>query len=466
MASHANELLPPLRSGEIIIGGGHQEELGVGQTYTLERYDPKTHTFEGFGCLDWKRVLANAMQLADGRVIITGNHYASDAIGCYDGNSQVQHVKDVVQPRSNPHILRTSDDDAIIVGAFDNYDKQLDSVWADRLKGDAFRVPLLDEWQLVYTDVIYTNESCAMGDGAYLLMVKNKGGQLGFVVARDTCFTLLQMECPVPMNCQWGPVRYEGHAVVDSLRRRAYVIGVDSLYSRQYILAIDYARQPARLTLYHADTPEIATPTSAVVTPGGDLIVAGGIAGNNFKPRADVWLYHFGTQPQIANTNLPLWLWLLMCGIGVAALAYIYIHYKQKQTTAKGPSPNDQTTNTPNDQELMQRICQVIEHDQRYLTQRLRLSDIAVELGVSVAVLADCIDRQRHYTFARLIAEYRVNHTQRLLAEQPDMKLSSLIAESGFTSESTFFRTFKAVTGQSPKEWLAQQEAKAIDNTK
>ena len=36
------------------------------------------------------------------------------------------------------------------------------------------------------------------------------------------------------------------------------------------------------------------------------------------------------------------------------------------------------------------------------------------------------------------------------------MKLAAVFAESGFTSESTFFRTFKTVTGLSPKEWLAQ----------
>ena len=105
----------------------------------------------------------------------------------------------------------------------------------------------------------------------------------------------------------------------------------------------------------------------------------------------------------------------------------------------------------------MELICQVIERDRQYLTSRLRLSDIAVELGVNVTALAECIDRQRHCTFAQLIAEYRVRHVQQLLSEHPDMKLSAVIAESGFTSESTFFRSFKAVTGLSPKEWLAQR---------
>ena len=101
--NHDNGFAVVLRSGEVIIGGGHDEPLGIGQTFMVERYSPLTHTFEGFGCLDRRRVLANATQLADGRVIISGNHYAADAIGCYDGRSQVEHVKEVVLGRSNPY---------------------------------------------------------------------------------------------------------------------------------------------------------------------------------------------------------------------------------------------------------------------------------------------------------------------------------------------------------------------------
>lgn len=173
---HDNGFAVVLRSGEVLIGGGHSEELGVGQTYTLERYNPVAHTFEGFGCLDRRRVLANATQLADGCVIICGNHYANDAVGCYDGQPQVEHVKSLRQGRSNPYILPVAADDALILGANDIYDRRSDTVWVDRLKGDAFRVPLLEQWRLVYTDQPFTSTACAMADNSYLLMATNGGG--------------------------------------------------------------------------------------------------------------------------------------------------------------------------------------------------------------------------------------------------------------------------------------------------
>ena len=104
----------------------------------------------------------------------------------------------------------------------------------------------------------------------------------------------------------------------------------------------------------------------------------------------------------------------------------------------------------------MQRITRLMDEQQLYLRSRLKQSDIAAELGVSTASITDCIDSCRGITFPQLLAEYRVRHAQQLLSKHPDIKLAVLLEESGFTSESTFFRTFKTVTGLSPKEWLAQ----------
>ena len=470
--AHDNGFAVTLPSGEVIIGGGHTEPLGVGQSFLIERYMPANHTFEGFGCLDHRRVLANATLLTDGRVIIAGNHYADDAIGCYDGQGQVLHVKAVRQGRSNPYILPIADDNAIIVGSHDVHDSQPDTVWVDQVKGDAFRVPLLETWRPVYTDQPFSSLACSIGNHSYLLTAFDKEGQLGIIVvnggngksdlAGESIFSLLPTSCPIPMQSPFGPILYKGPIVVDQQRRRGYVVGVDSLYRRQYVLAIDYARRPAALTLYYTDTLEHSSTTIPIVTPDGDLILAGGITDNNYKPVASVWLYRFGTPSSTAFSLASLksiWLW-----VGVALLllfVFLYIIIYRSRSTCRHESQDETSVNNAEEniesgEELMSRICQWIESDQRYLTQRLKPTDMAIDLGVSVAELNDCISRQRHCTFAQLIAEYRVGHAQRLLTDDPEMKLVAVIEQSGFSSESTFFRSFKAVTGLSPKEWLAQ----------
>lgn len=465
---------------EVIIGGGHSEPLGIGQTFMLERYTPATHSFEGFGCLDRRRVLSSGIQLDDGRVIIAGNHYTNDDIACYDGRSQVQWVKGVTQGRSNPYILKTAKDNAIIIRNHDIYQSPLDTIWADQVSGDAFRVPLLEQWSLLYFDLPFSSDACSIGEYSYLLTANKptpdpsllRGGsrvdlpshvgegsgvglpQLAIVLVSDTCFSLLPTATPIPMQCEFGPIFYRGPIIIDKKHQRGYIIGVDSLPSRQYVLAVDYAQEPAGLTLYYTDTLEAATTTIPVVTPEGDLILAGGIQKDNYKPMSAVWLYHFATDP--ASSLAPLQrvretvegkeLWVLVAVVvAIAALAYIYIVRRKKR-------PGRQVS----DDELMERILQLIEEDNRYL-KNLRLSDIANDLGVSAATIAECIRNNRGCTLAQLLAEYRVRHAQKLITDNPELKLAVVIAESGFTSESTFFRTFKAVTGKSPKEWLLGQ---------
>lgn len=59
--------------GKVLLAGGHEKELGIGQTFTLELYDPTTHSFKGYGCLDKKRCFAAALPLDSGRIVISGN---------------------------------------------------------------------------------------------------------------------------------------------------------------------------------------------------------------------------------------------------------------------------------------------------------------------------------------------------------------------------------------------------------
>lgn len=456
---HDNGFSVVLRSGEVIIGGGHDEPLGVGQTFLVERYTPATHAFEGFGCLDRRRTMANAVQLADGRVIISGNHFAADAIACYDGNSQVKHVKDVTRGTSRPWILPTAAADAVIVGCRDTRQQPLDTVWAERVEGDAFRVPLLEQYQLLYHDHPFAPDNCFIGDEergdySYLLPATDKDGQLVIVLMRDTCFTLLPTACTIPMRSRWGPVEWSSPVVVDRKHRCGYVFGYDSVaYNRQYVLRIDYASQPARLTVYYTDELANSTDVIPVLSPDGDLILAGGIANNNYKPSATVWRYHFGTETAAASDGLPVWLWGLVCLAAIAVIVYliIYVRSRRSRPVATVPVQADDTA-----KELMQRITRLMDEQQLYLRSRLKQSDIAAELGVSTASITDCIDSCRGITFPQLLAEYRVRHAQQLLSKHPDIKLAVLLEESGFTSESTFFRTFKTVTGLSPKEWLAQ----------
>lgn len=474
---HDNGLAVPLTAGKVLLAGGHSEPLGIGQSYLVESYDPASHTCTGFSSLYTKRTLAQGIELDSGRVVIVGNHFHHDAIELFDGRKTFSLVKEVAVERMCPYIFRTSDGDVIILGAHDTRYQPVGSSTVDRMKGTPFSVPLLDEWQPMPFERSFSSDVSFIGDEqkgdySYLLPVVNSDRQLAISLVRDTVFTLLPTDCVIPMAPFGDSILYDSPAIVHRQAQRAYVVGRD-MRNRYYFLTIDYAQMPAgpsvitrsqeeawqaKLKLLYTDPMPDMGCTIPVLTPDGNLVITGGVntSHDNFAPLSTVWLVHVnGEAPVIAESCSSAWLWVIVAVALLSALAYIIINRKRHKPIAESPSEN-QAPATPSDEELMQRICQSIEQDRQYLTSRLRLSDIAVELGVSVTTLTDCIQSQRHCTFAQLIAEYRVHYAQQLLSENPEMKLYAVIAESGFTSESTFFRSFKAVTGLSPKEWLTQ----------
>lgn len=86
--THDNGFAVQLSSGKVLIGGGHERNLGIGQSFEVELYDPLTHTCEGFGSLDTKRAMASALALDGNRAVIAGNWHHDDAIEMYDGHDE------------------------------------------------------------------------------------------------------------------------------------------------------------------------------------------------------------------------------------------------------------------------------------------------------------------------------------------------------------------------------------------
>lgn len=113
-----------------------------------------------------------------------------------------------------------------------------------------------------------------------------------------------------------------------------------------------------------------------------------------------------------------------------------------------------------NCKELMNRIIQLMETQHPYLNPELKVSDIADTLGVHRNAVSACINSQQCCSFSQFVNNYRLRHAQKLLLETSDMKISTVGMESGFANERSFFRSFKASTGQTPKEWKDQQSKK------
>lgn len=473
--THDNGFAVELSTGKVLIGGGHERNLGIGQSFEVELYDPLTHTCEGFSSLDTKRALASAMALDDGAALITGNWHHDDAIEMYDGKGGFHPVKGVSCGRANPYILRTAKDDAIIFSSLDSTAAFTPCPVIDRLHGESYREPLLEEWGLLneyehMPSAAFIGDE-AKGDYSYLLMVENEAGQAAIARVTNGEFSLLPTDAPIPMSYRWGGIAYGALIFANRQHRRAYLLGTDTLQYHKpqdtghiYIVAIDYAQVPAHLTFGYTDVLQGLDIRKAVMTPDGDLILAGGIpAENNFKPTAATWLLHVSPHAQAAKTGLPWWAWTLI-SLVLAALAtwlMLFARHRKKHPTLETPAVKPLEENhviTDNsegeeDAQLMRRICQLMEEQQLYLNPDLKVTDVADALGTTRVAVSNCIRSQRGCTFPQLVNTYRVALAQQLLNSQPDIKLTEVWTAAGFSSESSFYRIFKALTGTTPTDW-------------
>ena len=447
-----------LKSGKVLLAGGFKDNLGISQSHEVEMYDPVTHHFDGFGCLDQKRASAVAIELDSGKVLITGNWYADDGMECFDGQTSFSYVKAIRQPRYLPHLFRTSDGDILVVAGYDTKGQPIDSLIVERMKGEPFHALLFDTWRPLQYDLALRSDESFIGDDTYLMPVQDKDGQVAIAEVRDTVFSLLPTDQTIPMASKWGKISYYTPVYADSLHRRGYVMGCDST-GRQYALCIDYAKRPAEFVLFYTDPlTDGITITIPVMTDEGDLMLTGikqvTKPNFNFYPSAQVWLLHLATDDQEASvSNHYYWLWVLL---GLAALVIIAIGTalsKRRSSASEQPSAPQPVI----DDELMQRIVQLMEQEKPYLSSELKVSDLADRLGTNSRNISDCIRNSTDNTFANFINAYRIDHAKQLMSNHPDMKISEVFLSSGFANETTFFRIFKAATGMTPNEWKASR---------
>ena len=467
-----------LKSGKVLLAGGCEQPTGIGQTYTAELYDPQTHTFRGFGNMHQKRVWASALELDSGQVVIAGNWYQKDGIelfheaqsgsGDYKGKSSFSYVKDVTAERSTPYIFRMADGDALIIGSNDIKGDTIHSTFADRLKGDTLHIPLFQSWQPLkistHDDAMSFIGDEAEGDYTSLMPVQNSTGQVAIARVSDTDFSLLSTVCPIPMSCQGDAIEYFTNVIVDRQAHRAYLLGISTNYHAAseknplYVLCIDYDQTStnggAPMTLYYTQPLEVVPNSTPLLTPKGNLLIAGGLTGSsNYTPSNDVWLLRVGGEPEVASSNKSFWTWILLGIVVLAAILWAIRWRKQKPTSATPEPIATQETAEEDVPHLMQHINSIMESQKLYKNSELKLSDLANAVGSNRRAVSDCINSQVGCSFNQYVNTFRTEHAKRIIRQYPDRKLSDIYVESGFANETSFFRTFKALTGMTPKEW-------------
>jgi len=454
--THDNGFSLPLCSGQVLIGGGHAEPLGIGHTYSVEMYDPDTHSFRGFGCMDTKRCFASAAQLESGQVVISGNWYqGADNVEVFDGHKSFVHQKEVSQPRSRPFILPISKDDVLILSGVDKRAEPFDTIVVDRLQGAPLMVPLFERWKPNECEEDKNCDAYFIGEGvngvySYLLPVENKDSEQALCRIDGTDFSLLATDAPIPLEHDGHPIRYQD-LQMDREVLRAYLFGFTPENGNVYVLSADLSTTPAALTLYYATgLPAHVYYRRPVLTSEGNLLLAGGKAypddvfDDNFSPHAMALLLPMGRYEDTTGTGAS-WLWWLLGCATATGITVLILKRRRHEAPVPGGANYDHS--------LIQRLTRLMEDQKPFLNSALKLQDVADLLGTNRTYITDNIKAATGQSFTQFVNTYRVKYAKELLSSHPEEKISAIWAESGFATESSFFRTFKAVTGTTPSEW-------------
>jgi AraC-like DNA-binding protein len=270
------------------------------------------------------------------------------------------------------------------------------------------------------------------------------------------------------MESPWGQIEYKAPIVVDRNAKRAYMVGISKKLGEniKYVLCIDYGKQDAaQLTLYYTnELPEYEF--NMMLDSDGNLVMSGGSMYDNFKPSAAVYLLPLGkcgNSNSPCNFHLSSFIPWIVGGFVLLLLVFIVLRRRKKHLDEESEihaNMIDEESDISSRPVLMENISKLMEEQKMFLNSDLKVSDIAAELGTNSRYVSNCIKLGKNVTFKQFVNGYRVDYAKQLMRQHPDMKLAVVGLKSGFSNEMTFFRTFKAYTGKTPKEWVLQFEEK------
>lgn len=88
----------------------------------------------------------------------------------------------------------------------------------------------------------------------------------------------------------------------------------------------------------------------------------------------------------------------------------------------------------------------------------LKLSDVAKELNVLPHTLSQYLNDNLNKSFSLFINEFRIEEAKSLLISDNNYTIEAIGYDSGFNSKSTFFTSFKKITGITPSKYREQNK--------
>ncbi|KAB1231594.1 helix-turn-helix domain-containing protein [Chryseobacterium viscerum] len=136
-------------------------------------------------------------------------------------------------------------------------------------------------------------------------------------------------------------------------------------------------------------------------------------------------------------------------------ISFLLIYYAKNKTLISVPNKEKYINKIDEKlvKEIQEKINILFETRKIYTNPDLTLSILAKELNVRPQLLSQFINDNLNKSFTQFINEYRIDEAKRLLKESTQLKIDAVGFESGFNSSSTFYSSFKKITGTTPSNY-------------
>ena len=108
---------------------------------------------------------------------------------------------------------------------------------------------------------------------------------------------------------------------------------------------------------------------------------------------------------------------------------------------------------------LFDQVRQLIEGENLFLDTHLTLKYLAQQLDTNTKYLSQAINHCSGQNFQQFINDYRIKEVKDRLQQRAHLQLTlfGVAQQCGFKNKSTFYKVFKEMTGQTPREFLELQ---------
>jgi AraC-like DNA-binding protein len=126
------------------------------------------------------------------------------------------------------------------------------------------------------------------------------------------------------------------------------------------------------------------------------------------------------------------------------------------------PSVTTKVIDAETIQKTLAALEKVVHQDRMFLNPELTLNDVVNASNIPQKTISAVLNQHAGKSFNEFVNRYRIEEVKkRLLESQPHLTITGIAFECGFNSQATFQRTFKQFTGESPTEFLTQQQKKS-----